>query len=1063
MRRKDAVGKVVSRPWIELDRLGQPNHEGFFEPERPEKEGVSSTSVVRSSRRGFLATLGAGAAGLAGCQRLPVSKAIPYLVPPEEITPGVPTHYASVCGECPSRCGIMSKVLDGRPVKIEGNPDHPASRGGLCAIGQAQIRELFDPGRITGPTIGGSPVEWAELDRQVRQRLDQAARGGSRVYVVARTITSPSARAAVEELLAPVGGTLVEHDLDPASPPALRDAYAVLDGAAQTVSLDLTRADVLVSFAADPFGVGPDPVGNTQAWSERKRAVEDEARPPVRHIQIESSSSLSGANADERWPATPDERQGMAIELLRLVAVRSDHPDAPALLEALRVEVPAASANAARLGALADELMTHRGRSLVMSGSNRLAEQLAVALLNRLLGNEGNGLRLTQAATPGPSDNAVSTFRDDLLAGRVGAAVFVDLDIVGRLPDGQELAEAIARLPLSVGVFRRPNPTASACDVVAPMHHSLEDWSDAIAPGGAGRTLAQPAVRPLFDTRSAWGSVASWSGAGSDWRRYLQDQWRQAAAIDNDAFDAAWFEAVRTSGLGGPLSGAFGAPTEAASAVADVAPAASAAVATAAGVVTGTSPAVEQTDVSAVLAEASAVVPVPAGEPQVEIVAGIGQRYGDHAHNPWLRELPDPVTRVSWAACARFAPARAAEMGVTDGDIVRLTSDGTSVELPVRVLPGQHVDVIGVPWGLPRTDLGGDAGALSAGAPTSGIQTDGAQTDGDASDIGAAFLRFGTRTDGGAELVWGGATVQVEATGARADLPIVQPHALTEGRPIVHQVSAVDDAVHGAHHVEASTWPERETTSPHWEMVIDLNACVGCSGCVVACQVENNVAVVGPEQMAEHRDMHWLRIDRYFVGEPDNPDVLFEPMMCPQCDNAPCETVCPVAATVHSEDGLNQQIYNRCVGTRYCANNCPYKVRRFNWFDFQPTDPVERMALNPDVVVRSRGVMEKCTFCVQRIQSARIDARRAGEPRIEVQTACEQSCPAQAIYFGDATDPDGDIARLKQKSRAFQVLAELGTKPSVTYLAKVRNRVDVGSDGAEGSAETAGHEEGATP
>ncbi|HQQ79147.1 MAG TPA: 4Fe-4S dicluster domain-containing protein, partial [Thermoanaerobaculia bacterium] len=401
---------------------------------------------------------------------------------------------------------------------------------------------------------------------------------------------------------------------------------------------------------------------------------------------------------------------------------------------------------------------------------------------------------------------------------------------------------------------------------------------------------------------------------------------------------------------------------------------------------------------------------------EAELVAQVGIGDGRSAHVPWLRELPDPLTRVSWAACVRVAPSRAAALGVKDGDHVTVDVSGRSVTLPARLLPGQNPRVLAVPVGFGRRD--GDGGA----AVRNGYRL--ARLDGRLTTQGLA------------------------ATAGRAAghdaLPLMQPHGSTEARPIVYQLGAFDEEVESAAHEKAeSLWPERLPTSPKWEMVIDLDACTGCSGCVVACQAENNLPVVGPDEMRRNRDMYWLRIDRYFVGDEANPDVLFEPMLCAQCENAPCETVCPVAATVHSEDGLNQQVYNRCVGTRYCANNCPYKVRRFNWFNHPVEAPVERLVLNPNVVARSRGVMEKCTFCVQRIQATRIAARRDGQQDwrgLGGKTACQESCPAKAIVFGDATDPRGEVAAWKKSPRAFQVLAELGVRPAVTYLAKVRTR-----------------------
>jgi molybdopterin-containing oxidoreductase family iron-sulfur binding subunit len=420
---------------------------------------------------------------------------------------------------------------------------------------------------------------------------------------------------------------------------------------------------------------------------------------------------------------------------------------------------------------------------------------------------------------------------------------------------------------------------------------------------------------------------------------------------------------------------------------------------------------------------------------EAELVAEVALRDGSRAHVSWLRELPDPLTRVAWTPCARLAPEAARALGVRDGDVVAVSVGERRVELPVRVLPGQHPRVVGVPVGYGRADGGGP---VDTGRPRES----------------ANAFRL-AQLEGAGRAVRRGLPARVERTGRSERLPLVQPHPRAEGRPVVFQVGSVDRPVHGAHlPAGRDLWRERERGAPQWQMTIDLDCCTGCSACVVACQAENNVAVVGPDEVARNRGMHWIRIDRYFAGDPAEPDVLFEPMMCAQCHHAPCETVCPVAATVHSEDGLNQQVYNRCVGTRYCANNCPYKVRAFNWFDNQPREPVERMVLNPDVVVRARGVMEKCSFCVQRIQAARIEARAQGRAEVpEVQTACQQSCPARAIRFGDGADPE--IASRHAEPRAFRVLADLGVGPRITYLARVRTRS--GSGGGAHAAPGGAH------
>ncbi len=981
-------------PWIRLDSDLLPERGAFCEPEHPEPiDQHVRVTAPSPSRRGFLKALGLSAASMAACERLPVRRAIPYLVPPDEITPGVPTYYASTCLACPANCGTLVKVLDGRPVKLEGNPDHPVSRGGLCAIGQADLRALYDPHRLQRPSIeGDEAVDWTALDDRVRQRLAQVA-ASQGVYVVSTSVASPSARRAIADFLEPFGGTLVEHDLDPQSPSAARDAYAVLDGTALQPSLNLEQVDLLVSLGADPFGTGPDPVGNTAAWAARRRA--GERYGPPRHVQIEGSLSLSGANADQRWGATAGEREETALWILRQVASRLGVTGA-AEIRAATAGLSLTPPHESDLGTLVDALIEAPGRSLLVSSSEGLAEQIAVALTNRLLGNEGHTLDLERPmlAQRG-SDEALMAFRSELAAGTVGAVILVDLDLVGRLPDGEMLAGQLAALPLSVAISTRPSATTEACQVVAAAHQGQERWADA-QPRRDLKTLAQPTIRPIFDTRDPWENFLVWSSSPVvDWREYLRQSWAAEGSTD-------WSELVRTGGLSA-LAGETASENESTTAESQAPP--------------------QPAALQALTATTAAASPSDSGSVEIEVITEVTCRSGGHAANPWLRELPDPLTRVSWSGCARIAPSLAREVGVEDGSIVELAIDGAVVALPAVVLPGQHPDVVALPAGY---------GTWNEADPDS--------MDSTRAEAAAPLVEYAT---GGAQGPrWRGLSAQLTNTGRSAVVPRIQIHSQTEGRPIIHQVSGHDEAVHVPHHPDADLWDARPEPSPQWGMVIDLDACVGCAGCVVACQAENNIPVVGADQMARHRDMYWLRIDRYFVGEADDPDVLFEPMLCAQCDHAPCETVCPVAATVQSEDGLNQQIYNRCVGTRYCANNCPYKVRRFNWYKFEPTDPIERLVLNPDVVVRSRGVMEKCTFCVQRIQTERIDARRDGRPSFEVQTACQQSCPAQAISFGDSTDADGPIAQLSARPRAFQVLAELGIKPSLTYMARVRNRDD---------------------
>ena len=974
-----------NRPWIEPAPGASP------EGAAPRGDGGSGPG-----RRDVLKLLGIGAAAsFAACKRLPVEHAIPVLVAPEEVTPGVPARYASTCTACPAACGLLVSVLDGRPVKLEGNPAHPISRGGLCAVGQADLRGLYDPTRLKGPLLDGRPSTWAALDARVRERLAPLAGGAAgRVAVLSTTIVGPTAREAVLSFLAPYSGRLVEHDAEARPVSAVLDAYEALTGSPLLPHLELGAADLLVTLGADLLGTGYDPVGHARARADRRGDI---SRGPARHVHAEGSLSLTGAAADERLVLDTAGRRRLAYALLAEVARAVAGPLAADVAAALAGGAVRSDAAAARLAA---DLARNRGRALVVSGSTDSGEQLAVALLNRLLDAEGKTLDLVRPSLVRRGrDRELASLLADVDAGRVAALFVLGADPVDQLPGGEALAAALGRLPLAVALTDRPTATAAACAVVAAAHHGLESWGDA-EPRAGFVSLAQPALRPLFDTRSPFEGFLTWTGAAAtEWRTHLAEAWRRRAGSPAD-FARRWTEAVATAVAPVPSGAAVPPPLDR-----------------------------EAEALKLLAAAASAASADP--ELEGELVAEVGLRDGSRAHVPWLRELPDPLTRVSWTPCVRVAPSRAAALGVSDGDVLALRAgDGALVELPARITPGQHPRVLGVPVGYGRLD--GDGGASKRNGYRLARLSAG---------------RFATE----------GLAVTVTKTGATTRLPLMQPAGETHERPVVHQVASRDAKVPKGEHGEhggagASLWPERRPTSPKWEMVIDLDACTGCSACVVACQAENNLPVVGAEEILRSRDMYWLRVDRYFLGDPASPDVLFEPMLCSQCDNAPCETVCPVAATVHSEDGLNQQVYNRCVGTRYCANNCPYKVRRFNWFDHPVKEPLERLVLNPNVVVRSRGVMEKCTFCVQRIQAERIESRVAGREDWRgrgVETACQQTCPARAISFGDATDPDGEVLKRKKGPRAFQVLAELGVGPAVTYLAKVRARPGAKEEGEE--------------
>jgi molybdopterin-containing oxidoreductase family iron-sulfur binding subunit len=678
---------------------------------------------------------------------------------------------------------------------------------------------------------------------------------------------------------------------------------------------------------------------------------------------------------------------------------------------------------AQQVATVAERLWRSRSRALLVSDSQSVSDQLLCNWINHLLDGYGHTLELESASLQKLGDDrALEQLVAEIEAGQVDVLIVRGVNPVYDLPGGAALAEALANVPLSVVIAQREDETSVHAKVVCPESHELESWSDAEPVTGA-LSLTQPVIGKIYDSRTFAECLAAWSGTPASAHDLVRQVWStevHGRAGSAPGFDVFWDRAVHD----GYLDLAVGQEATAATAF----------------------------DLAA--------LPDPVADAPAESSSGgyslvlypkISQLDGRHAHNPWLQELPDPITKACWDNYACLAPETAAALAVENGDLVRIGGGADpnteALLLPALVQPGQHAGTVAVALGYGRsgTDRFTDIGPqwLEARPTVADNGTVGTRAN------GLVVFEGGTRS-----LVRSGVTV--EKADGHVDLALTQTtSSLTpEGlrapldgspRPMVQEtvISAyIKDPTAGtppAHHFDSDLWPGHEMTGHHWGLAVDLNACTGCSACVIACQAENNVPVVGRDEVRRRREMHWIRIDRYYG---DEGDVSFQPMMCQQCDNAPCETVCPVVATVHSAEGLNQQVYNRCVGTRYCANNCPYKVRRFNWFNYAHDDLLENLALNPDVVVRTRGVMEKCTFCVQRIEDRKINAKVEGRELEdgEIQSACQQSCPAGAIVFGDMNDPESQVSKMAESGRHFRVLEEMNVQPSVAYLRRVRNR-----------------------
>ncbi len=965
------------------------------------------------SRRGFLKLVGFSwaAAVLPGCSAEPEYEAIPFATKPETVTPGLAQWYATTCTGCDAGCGVLAKVRDGRPIKIEGNGAHPLSSGRTCAVGQASILDLYDSKRLSEPLTEGKPSNWEAVDAAVSSALAKVKQTGGRVRLLTNTLNGPTAQAQIKRFLAQYPGS--SHvTMDSASHSAEMHAQAELRGRRMLPRYRFQNAQALVSVGADFLGTWLSPVEFTRAYQHARRLGED--LPFCHHTQFEARVSLTGGNADRRVRAHPDQ---MPLVLAGLAARVTKARGLPKPWDV----VPPSGLDETLIDETAKRLLAApRGHALVVCGLDDVAAQRITAYLNHALGADDESIadrtvdlvRTSQQAMG--DDRAVETLQRDMAAGSVDALIVAGCNPVYDRADGEAFAAAMAKVPLVVCVSERMDETAAVATHVCPPPDGLATWSDA-EPILGRLVVSQPTIRPLGNTRPLVESLGTWMGAPESAYDAMRRTWRQALfprAGTDVPFEQWWVESVHAG---------FTATTR------------------------------DLPSPASLRIEALGDVPQPTSAEGLAVVLypKVGLRNSRHAHNPWLQELPDPVSKVSWGNYASLGPATAARLELSDGSLVRLGEGDKQIELPVLVQTGQAEDTvaIAVGYGVQGTDR---------------------------------FTSIGPDWIQGEATVEPGGTVGERASGFRGQrVKAVKPlykkqklartqiydrldvpaHLAPEGqrkRPCVEETTLTEyqgDNRAGAHHAHpaAELWDQDHTyKGRHWGLAVDLAACTGCSACVVACQSENNIPVVGMDEVRRQREMHWLRVDRYFQGTDDDLQIAYQPMMCQQCDHAPCETVCPVLATVHGEEGLNQQVYNRCVGTRYCSNNCPYKVRRFNWFEYRHEDEVQNLVLNPDVTVRTRGVMEKCTFCVQRIHEKKAEAKRDGRALTdgEIQPACMQTCPAGAIVFGDLNDSESRVAKLWGSDRGYRVLhAELGVGPAITYLAKLENLPAGGKSG----------------
>jgi MoCo/4Fe-4S cofactor protein with predicted Tat translocation signal len=1001
------------------------NEFGSFEPANTEKN-KSLVDGIGSDRRDFLKVLGFGmaAVSLAACDA-PVKKSIPYLNKPTDTFPSIADWYASSYTENGDYVSVLVKTREGRPIKIEGNKQSSVSNGGVSARAHASLLGLYDIEKLQGPKKGEADADWDTIDKEITAQLASIAGKGGQIRIVSSTIMSPATKAAIADFKTKYPTT--EHVMyDANSVAGLVKANADSFGKAIVPAYDFSKAKTIVGLSCDFLGTWVAPVEFSRQYVNGRKlsSAKGGNKNMSRHYQFETILSLTGSNADYRTAIKPSQEGLVALALYNKVTGKG--------AASLGADVDKMLDKAAK------DLKAAQGAALVVSGSNDPNVQIVVNALNSALGAYGSTIDMgTPVNYRQGNDVAMNALVDGVKGGSVSAVIFYGCNPVYDHPRGAELKEGLAKTVLSVSFADRADETASLCKYIAPAPHYLECWGDA-EPKAGSFSVQQPTISLIYKTRQAQSSLLKWAGANSDFYTYLRNYWKNNI-LGSANFENAWTKALH-DGVVGSTGAASGAT------------------------MTGST--------DGAIAAISATYKANATGTEVVLYEKVGMGNGSMGNNPWLQEFPDPISKACWDNYAAVSQKTAKDLGLAQDDVVKVEVKGKSVELPVLIQPGQANGTVAIAIGYGREKAGKSGNGVGANAfPLAQMK--------------AGFVSFSA----------GEGTVS--KTGDTHKIAQTQTHDTVMGRRSVLQDAVLSEYqkdnkagryfAHVAtsegtkHPGEISLWNGYTKPNHSWGMTIDLNSCTGCGACVVSCQAENNVSVVGRQEVINRREMHWIRIDRYYSSDApvddlqgleiasENPEVTFQPLMCQHCGNAPCETVCPVLATTHSTEGLNQMAYNRCVGTRYCANNCPYKVRRFNWFkyfdndnfDYHYNNDLGKMVINPDVTVRSRGVIEKCSMCVQRIQEGKLNAKKERRRPVdgEIVTACAQSCPTEAIVFGDMNDPESRISKLlneEKEGRAFQMLDEINVKPQITYLTKIRNK-EANKAAAPAHAEHGGH------
>ena len=972
--------------WRSLEELaGTDEFRQLVEREFPESASEWEDGV---SRRAFLKLMGASLAfgGLSGCTIQPEEKIVPWVRAPENMLPGRPLMYATAASISGVGVGVLAETHMGRPTLLEGNADHPSSAGGAHPSVQASILGLYDPDRSLTVKNAGRISTWGSFVEALSGELErQRSRNGRGLRILTGAVTSPTLGAQLRDLLLQMPEA-AWHQYDPVRGDGLFAGARQAFGEALGTHYDMARAQVVLCLDADIFFQGAASTRYASDFMKRRTGDLHRAETSVsnRLYVVESSPSPTGSTADHRLALDRGSIEAFAAALAARLGIDAHYEGG----------TPAFEDEAGWVEAVAADLEAHRGAGIVAAGPEQSpALHALVHAINHALGNAGRTVLHTDPIDVQAVDHfdSLAELTRQMRAGEVESLVILGANPVYDAPGDLDFASALEAVPFRAHLGQHEDETAYLCHWHVPESHFLEAWSDVRCYDGTV-SIVQPLIQPLYPSRSTHEVLAVMTGqSGKPVRDLLREHWARSPLFEGGDFEREWQKALHDGSIGEsalpwrevPILGGLRLPRE----------------------------------------FGRSLDPEKGLELSLRADPYLGA--GAHANNGWLQETPRPITQLTWDNAALLSPATAQRLGVDNEQVLTLTVEGRTLSLPAWIVPGQAPGVVTVHlgWGRWRggriaDGTGGDAGPLrTTSAP------------------------------------WSTTQAAVAKTFDRRPLACTQDHQVMEGRSLVRQ-GDLDHFLDRPHFVhedyghqvpeDLTLYDEYDYKAPNqWGMAIDLTACMGCNACSVACQAENNIPVVGKEQVLNAREMAWIRIDRYYT-DLDDPEILHQPIPCQQCENAPCELVCPVTATSHSEEGLNDMVYNRCVGTRYCANNCPYKVRRFNFLQYVDRETeTKKMVRNPDVTVRARGVMEKCTYCVQRINAARVAAKKEnGEGRVggdAVKTACQQACPTGAIVFGNLTDAESQVSRLKRSPLNYGILTELNTKPRTTYLARVRN------------------------